>query len=170
MLAMMVSIGSQISQFIERRRAERIVRDRESEFAIARRIQQGLLPKSMPAVPGFAFGGASEFAQETGGDYYDVLLFQDSSVGIAIGDASGHGIGAAPVMEETRASIRALALTRADPGTILTLTNRCLNDDLPEGQFVTLFWPGSIRPHDLSSTPMPDIAPAMSWTNMARCG
>lgn len=136
---MMVSIGSQMSQFIERRRAEQMVRDRNKEFALARKVQQGLAPKIMPTVAGFEFGGASQFCQETGGDYYDVFPFHESSIGIAIGDASGHGIGAALVMEETRASIRALSLTQVDPGMILTLTNRCLKDDLPDDQFVTLF-------------------------------
>ena len=139
LLDMMLSIGRDISQFIERRRAEQTLCDRELEFALARQIQQGLLPKTMPVVPGFAFGGASQFAQETGGDYYDFFPLLDAGLCIAIGDASGHGISAALVMEETRASLRALALTRADAGAIVTLTNRCLAEDLPTGQFVTLF-------------------------------
>jgi Stage II sporulation protein E (SpoIIE) len=93
----------------------------------------------MPVVPGFAFAGASLFAQETGGDYYDFFPGPDAGLFIAIGDASGHGISAALIMEETRASLRALALTRADIGTIVTLSNRCLAADLPTGQFLTLF-------------------------------
>lgn len=139
LLDMMLSIGRDISQFLERRRAEQTVRDRELEFALARQIQQGLLPKAMPVMPGFAFGGASRFAQETGGDYYDFFPLLDGGLCIAIGDASGHGISAALVMEETRASLRALALTGADAGAIVALTNRCLVTDLPMGQFVTLF-------------------------------
>jgi PAS domain S-box-containing protein len=139
LVEMMAAIGGQIGQFLERRRAEQTVRDREREFALARQIQQGLLPKTMPVVPGFAFGGAARFCQETGGDYYDFFPMADSSLGIAIGDASGHGIASAMIIENTRACLRALALTRADPGSILAVTNRCLREDLPSAHFVTLF-------------------------------
>jgi serine phosphatase RsbU (regulator of sigma subunit) len=139
LVEMMAAIGGQIAQFLERRRAEQTVRDREREFALARQVQQGLLPKTMPVVPGFAFGAAARFCQETGGDYYDFFPMADSSLGIAIGDASGHGIASALVIEETRACLRVLALTRADPGSILAVTNRCLREDLPADHFVTLF-------------------------------
>ena len=139
LVEMMAAIGGQIGQFIERRRAEQTVRDRGREFALARQIQQALLPKTMPAVPGFAFGGAARFCQETGGDYFDFFPMSDAGLGIAIGDASGHGIASALVIEDTRACLRALALTRADPGSILALTNRFLREDLPSDHFVTLF-------------------------------
>jgi len=140
LVEMMESIGRQIGQFLERRRAEQTVRDRAREFTLARQIQQGLIPKTLPVVPGLAFGGASQFCQETGGDYYDFIPMLDSSVGIVIGDASRHGIAAALVMEETRAFLRALALTHTEPDLTLAVTNRCLAEDLPEGQFVTLFF------------------------------
>lgn len=139
LVEMMAAIGGQIGQFLERRRAEQTVRDREREFALARQIQQGLLPKTMPVVPGFAFSGATRFCQETGGDYFDFFPMADSGLGIAIGDASGHGIASALVIEDARACLRALALTHADPGSILAVTNRCLKEDLPADQFVTLF-------------------------------
>jgi len=139
LVEMMACIGGQISQFIERRRVERAKRNRDHEFALARQIQQGWLPTTMPALPGFAFGGACQFCQETGGDYYDFFPVGDSTIGIALGDARGHGIGAALVMEEARATIRALALTRTDPGEILVLANRCLMAGFPAGHFVTMF-------------------------------
>ncbi len=93
----------------------------------------------MPVVPGFAFGAAARFCQETGGDYYDFFPLSESGLGIAIGDASGHGIAAALAMEEVRASLRALALTRADPCLILAVANHCLTEGVPLDHFVTLF-------------------------------
>jgi serine phosphatase RsbU (regulator of sigma subunit) len=139
LLGMMTSITSQFVQFIERRRAEQTVRDRDREFAVARRIQFGLRPKSMPELPGFAFAGTCNFCEETGGDYYDFFPLQDSCLGIAVGDASGHGIGSALVIQATRAILRALAMTCFDPGVIATLANRCLTNDLSAEHFVTLF-------------------------------
>lgn len=133
-------IGSQISQFVERRHAERVLHEREREFVVARSIQLGLLPKTPPAVRGFAIGGASLPAQETGGDYFDFIPMPDGSLGVAIGDASGHGIGAALVICQTRAYLRARATTDADVGAILGRVNRQLTEDLPEGHFATLFF------------------------------
>lgn len=133
-------IGSQLGQFIERRHAERILHEREREFAVARQIQCGLLPKTAPVIPGFAIAGLSHPAQETGGDYFDFIPQADGSLGIAIGDASGHGIGAALVIAQTRAYLRAWATTDADAGEILTRVNRQLNGDLPDGHFATLFF------------------------------
>jgi sigma-B regulation protein RsbU (phosphoserine phosphatase) len=59
-------------------------------------------------------------------------------LGVIVGDASGHGVGAALLMAETRAYLRALALTCAEVGPLLTLTNQRLAGDLVTGHFVTL--------------------------------
>src|SRR5205807_2036715 len=56
-LDMMVSIGSQIGQLIERRQAEKALHEREKEFAVARVIQERLLPGAAPARAGFALAG-----------------------------------------------------------------------------------------------------------------
>jgi PAS domain S-box-containing protein len=139
-LAMMASIGTQVGQFIERRRAEMGLHAREREFQLAREIQQGLLPKAPPTLAGFAIAGATHPTQETGGDYFDFIRMSDRQWGIAIGDASGHGIAAALLISETRAYLRALALTHTDPGTVLRLLNHRLVEDISTDHFVTLFF------------------------------
>ena len=63
----------------------------------------------------------------------------DGHWGIVIGDASGHGIGAALLAAETRAYLRALALTRTDPGQVLDGVNQRLVEDIAADHFVTLF-------------------------------
>jgi sigma-B regulation protein RsbU (phosphoserine phosphatase) len=92
----------------------------------------------MPTPPGLLIGAASHPAQETGGDYFDFLTLADGSLAVAVGDASGHGIGAALLMAETRAFLRALALTRTDLGHILSLINRRLTEDTAEDHYVTM--------------------------------
>ena len=142
LIEVMATIGGAIGQFLEGCRAKQKIHDDQTEFALARQIQQGLLPKTMPVLPGFAFGGASQFCHATGGDYYDFLPMSDSSLGIVIGDVSGHGIAAALVMADIRALLHALVPTHADPtdpSSIVALTNRFLTEDLPSGHFVTLF-------------------------------
>jgi PAS domain S-box-containing protein len=134
LLPLLTGVGSQIAQFIERRHAESVVHARAREFSLARTIQQGLLPKAPPVLPGLEIAGASYQAQETGGDYFDFIPMSDGHWGIVIGDASGHGIGAALLVAQTHAYLRAFALTNADPGQILGRVNQCLVD-----YFVTLF-------------------------------
>jgi phosphoserine phosphatase len=77
-------------------------------------------------------------AVETGGDYYDFFPLLGSCQGIVIADASGHGLGPALLITETRAYLRALALAQPDIGRILALANRRLAEDIAEGYFVTL--------------------------------
>jgi serine phosphatase RsbU (regulator of sigma subunit) len=139
LLPMVTDLGSQIAQFIERRQAERVVDARAREFSLARTIQQGLLPKAPPVLPGFEIAGVSYPTQETGGDYFDFIPLSDGHWGIALGDASGHGIGAALLIAETHAYLRALALTRTAPGQVLDSVNQRLVEDITSDHFVTLF-------------------------------
>jgi PAS domain S-box-containing protein len=139
LFALLTGLASQIAQFIERRQAERVVHARDREFSLARTIQQGLLPKAPPVLPGLDIAGASHPAQETGGDYFDFIPMSDGHWGIAIGDASGHGIGSALLVAETRAYLRAFALTNTDPGQVLDRVNQGLVEDITADHFVTLF-------------------------------
>jgi PAS domain S-box-containing protein len=142
LLQMMRSVGSQISQFIERRQAEGELRRQEEDRRIARRIQEGLLPKAVPTFAGFQVRGRSAAAQDVGGDCFDFLPLRvggEDCLGVLVADASGHGIGAALLAAQTRAYLRALALTCADVGTLLTLSNQRLASDLVADHFVTLF-------------------------------
>ncbi len=142
LIQMMTSIGSQISQFIERRQAEEELRRQEVDRRIARQVQQGLLPKVVPSFAGLQIAGRSAPALDVGGDCFDFFSLgadRKGPLGVLVADASGHGMGAALLVAETRAYLRALALTCADVGTLLTLSNRRLAGDLETDHFVTLF-------------------------------
>jgi sigma-B regulation protein RsbU (phosphoserine phosphatase) len=142
LLQMMTSIGSHVSQFIERRQAEAELRRQEADRRIAQQVQQGLLPQAVPTFAGLRIGGRSAPAQDVGGDCFDFLPLRvggQEGLGILVADASGHGVGAALLVGQARAYLRALALTCADVGTLLTLSNRRLASDLVTDHFVTLF-------------------------------
>jgi phosphoserine phosphatase RsbU/P len=119
---------------------ERIRRqEREIEMAYAARVQQRLYPQAPPAVGPFDIAGAVLPAAMTGGDYFDYLPMPDGGVGLAIGDVCGHGLASAFIMAETRAYLRPMALTEADPGRLLTRLNPLLYHDLQgDRQYVTL--------------------------------
>jgi PAS domain S-box-containing protein len=140
LIAMLAAISGQVSQFIERRQAERSLHERAMEFRLARQIQQDFLPALAPEVAGYLLGGASHPAQETGGDYLDFISMPGDHVGIIVGDASGHGIGAALLMAQARAYLRAFALTHRSVRQIVSLANRRLVEDSSESHFVTLFF------------------------------
>jgi serine phosphatase RsbU (regulator of sigma subunit) len=73
-----------------------------------------------------------------GGDYFDYIPFPGDSLGVVIGDVSGHGVGPALLMAATRAYLRALALTCEDVAEILIKANRSLVEDFANQNFVTL--------------------------------
>ncbi len=114
-------------------------REQEALLKIASELQQRLL-KAKISIPGFDISGKTYSAVETCGDYFDFILMKDGSIGIVIGDVSGHGIGAALIMVQTRAYLRMIAKLETDPGVILTQINQILKDDLDDTHFVTLIF------------------------------
>jgi len=128
-----------IRDITERKRAERELRENKEQFRVARDIQQRLFPKAAPNLPSFEIGGASYPAEATGGDYFDYLPMLNGRLGIVLGDVTGHGVGPALLMAETRAYLRVLAGRREDVGEILTRANGVLAEDVGSERFVTLF-------------------------------
>ncbi len=118
---------------------ERFEREKMSlEAREARAIQQALLPKSSPYIPGFAISGLSIPAGAVGGDWYDFISFDDGCWGLVLADVSGKGTAAALLMSATRGMLRSLAQTCTGPGEVLTRLNRLLVEDFPSGKFVTM--------------------------------
>ena len=135
------TLGAQAGVSLQRARLiEHYVKKQEMERAmkIARDIQTGLLPAGPPTIEGFDVAGFSHPADDTGGDTYDFLELPDGRWLLVVADASGHGIGPALVIAETRAMLRAIALHGGDVTTLLATTNTLLERDL-EGRFVTCF-------------------------------
>jgi serine phosphatase RsbU (regulator of sigma subunit) len=80
----------------------------EQELQTARYIQRSLLPKELPALPGWQLAPFYQPAREVGGDFYDFLLLNDGRLGLVIGDVSGKGVPAALVMASTCTMLRAV--------------------------------------------------------------
>lgn len=128
-----------VRDITERKRAERELRENQEQFRVAREIQQRLFPKAAPASVGFDISGASFPAEATSGDYYDYLPMLHGRLGIVVGDVTGHGVGPALLMAETRAYLRVLAGRREDAGEILTRANGILAEDVGAERYITLF-------------------------------
>lgn len=72
----------------------------------ASEIQRSLLPVAPPRFPGFDIAARSAPAASVGGDFYDFLPLGDDLLGIAVGDASGHGLGAALLARDVVTGLR----------------------------------------------------------------
>jgi sigma-B regulation protein RsbU (phosphoserine phosphatase) len=125
------------------RRFQQEQRQREqmtSEAREARLIQQALLPKASPCVPGFQVSGLSIPVGAVGGDWYDFIPMEKGRWGLVLADVSGKGTAAALLMSATRGILRSLAEAACSPGEVLTKLNRLLVEDFPAGRFVTMVY------------------------------
>jgi sigma-B regulation protein RsbU (phosphoserine phosphatase) len=113
--------------------------EQTEELNKAREIQEGLLPKKIPQVKGLEVAGAWQPASVVGGDYFDVLKFSDSKIGVCIGDVVGKGMSAALLMANLQASFRAFAAEEVSPGALLGKLNEVVCNNIASDKFVT-FW------------------------------
>jgi sigma-B regulation protein RsbU (phosphoserine phosphatase) len=114
-------------------------REMSREANEARKIQEALLPRSSPYIPGFAVTGLSTPAGAVGGDWYDFIPFDDGRWGLVLADVSGKGTAAALLMSATRGMLRSLA-SACCPSEVLAKLNNLLVNDFPSGRFVTMLY------------------------------
>jgi PAS domain S-box-containing protein len=125
---------SVLKDMTERRK----VQEQEIELQLAATVQQHLFPDAPPRVAGYDLAGAAFPATATCGDYYDFVPMPDGALALVVADVSGHGLGPALVMAQTRAYLRSLCLTTSDLALIAGGINRFLEHDLQENFFVTM--------------------------------
>src|SRR5579863_1557536 len=130
-----------VAQLVREKRTQDLERERiEQELRVARLIQQTLLPKEIPELPGWQISSYYQPARAVGGDFYDFLYFEDGRMGIVIGDVTDKGVPAALVMATTRSILRSTAHASISPGKVLELTNDLLHPDIPPKMFVTCLY------------------------------
>ena len=108
----------------------------EQELRVARLIEQTLLPKMLPGLPGYDVAAYYQPAREVGGDFYDFLQLPHGRLRLIVGDVSGKGVPAAIVMAITRTMLRA-AYRLGSPREILEQVNNNLFPDIPPNMYVT---------------------------------
>src|SRR5918998_1727289 len=130
-----------VAQLVRQQQREAQERERiEQELKVARLIQQTLLPKTLPELPGYEVAAHYRPAREVGGDFYDFLELEDGRLGLVVGDATGHGVPAALMMANTQSVLRAVAQRGGSkPGRILAEVNEVLWTYMPPSMFVTCF-------------------------------
>jgi len=137
-----------IHDISERKQTEQQIRQaqinlayRQSEMNIARRIQSSLLPSAAIKTDDFEIEGFCLPADQVGGDYFDYFFSDQDNLDIVMADVSGHSIGPALFMVETRSTIRTQANWPTKPAETLTILNNFLYQDLDTADyFITLFY------------------------------
>ncbi len=116
----------------------------KQSLALAREIQQNLLPQSVPEIEGFELAGRSIPCDEIGGDFFDFIEIVElgpDHVGIALGDVTGHGIAAALLMASARSALRSQFSTyKTDLETIFERVNADFIRDTVSSRFITMFF------------------------------
>ena len=110
------------------------------EMEIARAVQQDLLPKAPPRLPGLEFAGASQSAAQVGGDFYDFLRLDERHLGLVIADVADKGLGAAMFMVVCRGLLYACAVGELSPARVLAELNSRLLEVSGSELFVTVFY------------------------------
>ncbi|HLA62899.1 MAG TPA: GAF domain-containing SpoIIE family protein phosphatase [Rhodothermales bacterium] len=122
--------------FTEAVEKERMTR----ELALAREVQERLVPAVMPQVAGGTLAADIVSAQEVCGDYYDVTEVGDGCLGILVADVSGKGAAAAFHMAQFQGIFRATAALSRSPGAFLDRANGVLRPSLGPKAFVSAIY------------------------------
>lgn len=130
---LLVALGSSIAQSIQRAVLY------EQEHDLAEGLQQAMLPRRIPEVPGAQIAvryRSARLGRDIGGDWYDVIPLPGGRVGVVIGDVQGHDTHAAAVMGQLRIVLRAYAAEGHTPATVMARASVFL-DELDTERFAT---------------------------------
>ena len=140
-LATQTAPAVQVAQLVRQQQQQAQERERiEQELRVARLIQQTLLPKHVPDLPGYQLAAYYQPAREVGGDFYDFLELDDGHLGLVVGDVTDKGVPAALVMATTRTMLRASAQRLDSPGAVLERVNEVIVPDIPPNMFITCLY------------------------------
>lgn len=127
--ALLTSLAGLIAQALDRARLY------DTKHQLAQALQTGLLPQTLPRIPGLEVAARylpAGQAVDIGGDFYDLIRCDEGLAVAAIGDVQGHNTHAAALMGQVRTAVHAHATTGSTPGDVLARTNRLLTDLDPD--------------------------------------
>jgi len=109
----------------------------ESDQIAARKIQQTLIPQTVPVLPGYHVETYYKPFKEVGGDYFDVLELSGGRTLLVLADVSGKGVSAALLAANIQALVRSIANLEEDPLILALQINAYLSRYAPPGRFAT---------------------------------
>ncbi|HWX56065.1 MAG TPA: SpoIIE family protein phosphatase [Verrucomicrobiae bacterium] len=133
----------EMSQAVEAQRraaAEKLESERRAayELEIAKQVQAGLFPQTLPSMNTLDYGGICIQARQVGGDYYDFINLGRERLGLVLGDISGKGIASALLMANLQANLRSQCAVLAEPERLLRSVNQLFYDNTPDSAYASL--------------------------------
>ncbi|MEW1646612.1 MULTISPECIES: SpoIIE family protein phosphatase [unclassified Streptomyces] len=138
----LVALGSSIAQSLQRAMLY------EQEKDLAQGLQQAMLPRAIPSVPGADVAvryRSAKLGRDIGGDWYDLIPLPGGTssgggrVGAVIGDVQGHDTHAAAVMGQLRIVLKAYAAEGHTPATVMARASVFLHE-LDTERFATCLY------------------------------
>lgn len=137
-VGMLAGTFNKMAEDLEKSVQDKIYKERVGkELELASQIQQDLLPKTLPIIPGLDIAAGIIPAAEVGGDVYDFIPVDDENYFGYVGDVTGHGVPAGLLVSVTNALIRSYAVLK-DPCAVLIAANKILKQKTRANMFVTL--------------------------------
>lgn len=112
----------------------------ESELELARKVVEGLMPRSFPLIEGFDIYGTTIPFREVGGDYLDFIDSISERLPLLVADVSGKGLAAALIMVTFRAYFRATVINELAMRVVMGRVNRLVHDTTDGERFITAFY------------------------------
>ena len=140
-LELLNAAANQISISLENARlyeseAEKMKLERDLENA--RKIQESLLPKSIPQFKNFDVAGSMIPAMHVGGDYFDVIKVSDTKFFVVVGDVSGKGLSASFYMSKLQTMMRLYCNESSSPKEVLSRINKLIYESIERNWFITV--------------------------------
>ena len=140
-LAIQAAPALRVAQLVRQQQEEARRRERlDQELRIARLIQQTLLPRELPKLPGWQLAAYYRPAREVGGDFYDFVKLPEGKLAVIVADVTDKGVPAALVMATTRSVLHAVAERLISPSQVLARVNEQILPNMPENMFVTCLY------------------------------
>lgn len=114
--------------------------DLRADLEETRMIQRSLFPKRIPEFPGYEIAGRVESADSVGGDFFDFIPMGEDIIGIAVGDASGHGLPAALLVRDLVTGLRMGVEKDMKITPTLSKLNQVIHRSTLSTKFVSLFY------------------------------
>ncbi|VAX38600.1 Serine phosphatase RsbU, regulator of sigma subunit [hydrothermal vent metagenome] len=133
-------VGTATRNLIAVNRADELNAKLTAQLEAVARVQQALLPREIPKIPGLKIATSYLTSDEAGGDYYDFFQLPEGRWGVLIADVAGHGAAAATVMAMLHAILHGYEGPEFSPDAVLRYANSRLSASRIDSTFVTAFF------------------------------
>ena len=111
----------------------------EKELEVAATIQNMIIPKELPAIPGYQIAGKNDPSKQVGGDFYDVIPLKDGKFALIIADVSGKSVSGALLVSTLQASLHAYLESDITITDLVRKLNRIILKNSTTEKYITFF-------------------------------